>query len=78
MNAIVVNDLSISTELDGKALAEIVGGGTVIVSTSWKYLGTKYYFKQWVKKQGQWYKRYLRVRKYLRCQYKYQSAYVDV
>ncbi|MEN8131060.1 MAG: hypothetical protein ABFS45_12865 [Pseudomonadota bacterium] len=26
MNAIVVNNLSINTELDGKALAEIVGG----------------------------------------------------
>ena len=26
MNAIVANDLSINTELDGKALAEIVGG----------------------------------------------------
>ena len=78
MNAILVNDLSINTELDGKALAEIVGGGEYILSTPWKYLGTKYYFKKWVKKQGQWFKRYLRVRKYLRCQYKYQSAYVDV
>jgi nucleoid DNA-binding protein len=26
MSAIVANDLSINTELDGKALAEIVGG----------------------------------------------------
>jgi hypothetical protein len=26
MNAIVVNNLNINTELDGKALAEIVGG----------------------------------------------------
>ena len=78
MNALVVNDLSISTELDGKALAEIFGGGTIIISTPWKYLGTKYYFKKWVKKGKQWYKRYLRVRKYKRTQYKYLTAYVDV
>ena len=78
MNAIVINDLSLNTELDAKALAEIVGGGTVIISSSWKYLGTKYYFKQWVKKQGQWYRRYLRIRSYKRTQYKLQSAYVDV
>ena len=69
MNAIVVNDLSLDTELDAKALTEIVGGGEYILSTSWKYLGTSYYFKQWVKKQGQWYKR---------TQYKYQTAYVDL
>ena len=68
MDALVVNDLSFNTELDAKALAEIVGGGEYILSSSWKYLGTKYYFKRWVKKQGQWYKRYLRVRSYKRAQ----------
>ncbi len=77
-NVIVINDLSINTELDAKAPTEIVGSGEYILSTSWKCLGTSYYFKQWVKKQGQWYKRYLRVRKYRRTQYEYQTAYVDL
>ena len=62
MSAIVVNDLSISTEMDSVALAEILGGTkTCYINGSWKYLGTKYYFKKWVKKGHKWDRR---------CQYK--------
>ena len=45
MNVIVMNDLNLEAELAANALTETVGGGTLIVSTPWKYLGTKYYFK---------------------------------
>ncbi len=78
MNAIIVNDLSLNIELDSKALTEIVGGGEYIISTPWKYLSTSYTFKGWAKKSGQWYKRYLRIRKYKRTQYRYQTSYVYV
>ena len=78
MNAVVVNDLSLNIELDSKALTEIVGGGDYVISTPWKYLSTSYTFKGWAKKSGQWYKRYLRIRKYKRTQCKYQTSYVYV
>ena len=76
MNAIVVNDLSVSKELDCKSLAEIVGGYCVITSGPWKYLGSTTVFKGWVSKGGKWYKRFLRTRKYKRCQIKKCYSYV--
>ena len=72
MNAIVVNDLSISTELDSQTLTKIVGGTSVYYENDpWKYLGSKKIFKGFVKKGHKWYRAYLRIRKYKRCQYKY-------
>ncbi len=79
MNAIVVNDLSMSTEMDRTSLTEILGGTSVCYRNGpWKYLGTNTYFKGWIKKGHKWYKRYLKVRKFKRCQYKYVKSYVCI
>ena len=79
MNAIVVNDLSISTELDSQALTEIVGCTKVCyINGPWKYLGSAKYFKGFVKKGHKWYQRYLLVKKYKRWQYKLLKDYVYI
>ena len=65
MNAIVVNDLSLDTELDAQALAEIVGGHHF---GGWKFWKTCYKFTGIKRKRGKyWYKKVKRYDKYVKC-----------
>ena len=67
---LAINDLTISSEMDRKALADITGGGRRY-SSGWElvdkdrdYLGKKY-------KCGKWYKKYRICKKYRKVIYKH-------
>ncbi len=71
----LVQDLTVSTDLDRSALADVLGGGTVyqylgssISSSNWAYAGTSYSFLGYACIGGRIKRKYRKVRNFRRTQ----------